>query len=380
MTVPVVRKRRFNPIRVVNPSGIGHLVPLNPNQDFVLLLSAAMDLQDIDYTSNFFDLKDTQDMRDGTHLFTFSQTYDLTQWASLGSIYLGEVIIIGKATASSLCVMLASDKSDVLTVVNPKGFEIKSQPHQIIEVVVYDNDHPSKWKCSITPGDDGVEYKQCGYQSILSNTDVHSLVERMKSQNEFVVFPRAFDEFNDREHHYWFELTQPSMKTVVGWKTDTYYGGRIVFEPTCVTDETPDPSVMHIYLNVRGRNRKKLNAQRRVPDGFENDRIGADDCVLLPLVGGAFDDVSTRRSSYVPTTPTYSPPSRKPYRQTQAPVQSVVVARARPFATEIILKERVFADTMDPLYFGATALDQSAVNMSLSAKSNYKWGTHDYCC
>ena len=152
-----------------------------------------------------------------------------------------------------------------------------------------------------------------------------------------------------------------------------------------MTEDTPDPSIMHIHLNVRGRNRKKLNAPRRIPEGltFENDGIGADDCVLLPMVS-TFDDVGTRRSSsyspHVPYSPTNTGSSPVNYRkQRTAPV---VIARARPFSTGIVLKERVIAATMDPLYLGTTAMDQAAVNMNLSAKQNKQsWGSsNDYCC
>lgn len=373
-----VKKRRFNPVRVVNPTGDNHLVPLKPNQDFLLLVSPFVDLQDMDYDSKFFDLAGTEQIRDGTQIFKFSQTYDLTQWCALGSVYLGEVVVVGKTIAASLCVVLSSEKTDVVTVINPQGTEIKAQPHQIIEVVLYDDAHPSKWRASTMPGDDGVEFVQTGYQSLPSDVDIHTLTERMRNTSEFIVFPRAFDEFSGREHHYWFELSEASKRTVSHWKTDTYVGGRIVFEPTCVIDGV-DPNVMRVSLNVRGRNRKRLHNSRRSP---EQDCYGADDCILLPIQGG-FDNIEDRipkfQSTYSPISSISTPVSGYLQPRKRTPSTTVVITpAARPLSTVVDLKEREIAETMDPLYIGTTAIDQTAVNMSLSPKNNGRhWSNHD---
>ena len=109
------KTKKYHPVRVVNPLSDNHLVHLHPNQGFMVLVSSWVGLVDIDYNSEFFTLADEEQLRDGTKIFHFSQKYDLTQWHRAGSVYLGEVMLVGAQICSSLCVSLESTKTDLFS-------------------------------------------------------------------------------------------------------------------------------------------------------------------------------------------------------------------------------------------------------------------------
>lgn len=347
---PVQQKvKKYSPVRVVNPVGDNHIVPLNPNQGFIVVISQWSVFKEFDYHSDYFTFREKEQLRDGTTILRFTPKYDLTQWAKMGSVYLGEVVVLSESVAASLCVVLSSKHTDVFTVVNPCGAEAKVHPHDILEVVVYDAAFHGKWDCKVTPGEQGVQYQQIGYESIMTSIGVKSLVNRMKTSNSFVVFPRSLEGFDGKEHHYWFEYDVLSKTKIAEWATDTYSGGCLIFEPSIAYGGSPSPSVLHVQLAVRRKNRNKLQCPKRLPDSLPFD-------IALPVVGRA----GARQAFGSGVYDSYQVQGHQSYRRQNNAASTYYNDSARPFQTVITIKERVVAVTADPLYVGTSIIDPSS--------------------
>lgn len=377
------KMKRYSPVRVVNPVGDNHLVPLHPNQGFVVVISSWNGLRDIDYSSQYFELRNTEHTRDGTTIFYFKQKYDLSQWATIGSVYLGEVVIVADGVAASLCVMLTSSTTDVVTVVNPCGAEVKIHPHQILEVVVYDSSFHGSWQCRAVAGYEDVQYRQIGYESILSSIEIRLLMMRIKQARNFIIFPRSLDTYEGREHHFWFEYEPTSLRKIESWKTGTYFGGRLIFEPALPT-EGISPSILHVQLNSRCRDRKKLWCPRRLPDSMPCDvkptsqgqgqaskrTIPIDDYDDFQrghepgVSGGGFGGGYGRFFSNVH------------HRNNNANVTTYNSA-SKPVCTKVTIKERLVPITADPLYIGATSMAFSEVTTTTTTVTHFRH-PHNY--
>ena len=367
---------KYSPVRVVNPLSDNHLVHLHPNQGFMVMISAWVGLVDVDYNSDFFDLSEEEKLRDGTRIFHFSQKYDLTQWYKAGSVYLGEVVLVGAQTCSSLCVSLESKKTDLFTVINPFGTELKIHPHQILEVVLYDKIFNGKWTCALQPGENGVMYRQVGYESICTSIEIHTLVEKLKTADNFIVFPRALD-YEGMEHHYWFEYDVPSIKQITKWRTGTYHGGRLIFSPGISTTDPPERNILHVNLSVRGKNRSKLVLPKRLPDSAPFDTVldvdndyalqdDDDDIIIGHVPGGASinGSPSPSRSGYGVNK--YYSNNNKQYN-----------LNVKPMVRNAEIQEKTIKEEDDPLFLGATTVQHTEDTYKLEQnKAMNGIGTH----
>lgn len=393
-------KKKHSPVRVVNPVGDNHVVCLHPNQPFLVLVSPWVGLVDMQFESDFFELAEEEKLRDGTVLMMFRQKFDLSSWAKVGSIYLGTVLIVGGHVAASLCVVLESSKTDVFTVVNPQGTEVKIHPHQLLEVVLYDDIYQGKWMAKCIPGEEDIQYRQCGYETIMATSVSHALADAVKPMSNFVVFPRACDNFTGREHHHWFEFDVTSTRKIAKWNTGTFKGGRIVFAPMTHENGAPEERILHVELSVRGKNRRKLMIPKRLPerlpDGLPCDTRmpGTDDedqTILLP----ADDPDNIYNNDYDDLMAGHSPDYRatdyrtNAYTQIHVPTSGkrrvnnncgTAFCTPRAFTTRVTIKERQVPETADPMLVGTTSVDQANIPAHLLTVAATKWDRfrHDY--
>lgn len=252
--------RRYSPVRIANPSTENHLVPIHPNQDFCIQLSSSYAVVDIDWHSKYFEMSTEERLPNGSRTITFKQTYDLTHWGRVSNLFLGEIIVMGETSVASLCVVLQSSnkiKSNLLTVVNPLGDEVKIEAHQIVEMVIHDpSQDTDQIKCSFLPGKEDLKYEQIGYETIESVSDMINGQHPIGNIDDiYCLFPRALHSYACREHHFWFRVDADSVTLLSAMKDGLYSGGRIAVEGQNKAGRATFLSSLNVCINIRQKNR-----------------------------------------------------------------------------------------------------------------------------
>lgn len=205
-----MRTKVYSPVKIQDPTE-GHLVPLKPNQGFVLSLKGQN--PDIECNSQFFrlDRKETVKGNDGClrTLVHFRQLYDLTEQSKYSQLYLGEIDIIADGRHATLHVFVhcAADLF-MLTVINPEFNFIKLYSGMTLRVILPDIDK-FNWKYTIVSGDKNIRFKEMN----------HVCYQPPK-------FKSICDETVIKEHHYWFRLDD---KALLKLDCGQYQAGKIVF-------------------------------------------------------------------------------------------------------------------------------------------------------
>lgn len=154
--------KKYNKVKVKDPSSDGYVVKLFPGQDFELVCTKkdSTDFINATLNSGFLILVDTVDHVDKI-VFTFKQKYDMTEWCNTSTTFIGNVKLLksidGVLSCVRLCVYCVSSnyiKENVVTVINPDDSLVKIESHQILHVVVFDNlnsnwsvDNPKSLTC-----------------------------------------------------------------------------------------------------------------------------------------------------------------------------------------------------------------------------------------
>lgn len=265
-----MKSNTYSPAQVSDPTSENHLVRLYPNQDLRVVLSQDSEDVQIFLTSRFLRLSREEQDKKGNRVYHFVQQYDLSEWAAVSSAYLGEVAILRKNSISSVCVMLEGQNAhnrDMITVVNPIGSEIKIEPHQVLEVVVFDcdGDFGDKWEYEIHTGDDEhkVQYQYIGKEVVYPSVQYKTYVNEDDLEDMTLVMPRSTKDTPIREHHFYFRCSYDSLVTLKNGSNGSMDGGKLCFHPKAkVEDETTTTPqfkfVLSLCMNVRDRNRGKM--------------------------------------------------------------------------------------------------------------------------
>lgn len=238
----------IKPIQIRNPKVEVATVRLRPNQDAWLSLSPEMDVREVDFESDFFSLSDECVEQGGVRTYIFSQKFDLTEWAAISTVYLGDIYLCRKKTISTISLFLDSPKSEVVTVINPKGTQLRLRPSQTLEVVIYSNKIGGDWVAKVKPGSCDISYTQRRHITI--NPQKFSC-HPDAFPDEFIPYPRILDV--NRQDHFWFKMNTFGMRVV--WPTGIYEAGSIWFGEK---DSSVTPSyAVHLNLKVKLKDRKK---------------------------------------------------------------------------------------------------------------------------
>lgn len=356
-------KKSFLPARVNNPTADWHSAPLCPNQDLIVTVSSWMKIVDLDFTSSYFTLDRTDELKDGTKIFYFKQLYDLTAWAALSNVYLGSITVVAEEYASTICVFLKSE-IDIMTVINPNGCEVKLPPHHILEVVLYDTENPMvTWNFNRNmpfPSNsinNNLNFKVLSHQTIASADDDKVWIRQSMLKDGFPCFPRAFDGFVGHEHHFWLRLADESEAEAEKLQTGTYRGSTLMFGYWKLGQESIRS--LHTVLNIRSTNRVKIGAPR-LPDSEPSD-IGIKKPKSAPTskhpgFAGGYAGYATGHSGYGG----YSH-YRPPYTNTTTTTTTYHQQPGNPLAVTVVLRLRALAQEVDPLFYGTKSIDISQV-------------------
>ena len=241
-------------IQVKNPLAESTVVKLHPNQSLKLSLSKEIGVLDIDFDSNFFVLDEDVTDDSGIRHLLFSQKYDLTEWASMSSIYLGEVFILRENACTSLCVILDSkSKANILSIIAPRASQLKLRPTQILEIILYDEESKipnyTRWESVSVAGAFGIKFEEIK-SAIIYPPSFNAKSWKDGWDDGLVPHPRVIDAA--LEYHYWFK---PSLDESTVWPSGSYAAGRIVMVGQSTNGSVSTNSV-NLTVRIKSKDRK----------------------------------------------------------------------------------------------------------------------------
>lgn len=314
--------KTYSPAQVTDPASENHLIRLYPNQDLRVVLSQDSEDVQVFLTSEYLRLSREETDKKGNHVYHFVQQYDLTEWANISSAYLGEVAVLRKDRIASVCIMLEGQDAhnkNMVTVINPIGSEIKIEPHQVLEVVVFDCEGQAEdtWDYEIHIGDDDqkIQYEYIGKEVVYPTVQYRTYVNEDDLGDMTLVMPRATKDMPMREYHFYFRCSYDTLQKLKAGTNGAYDGGKLCFTPRSkIAEQQSGPTqfkfVLNLSMNVRDRNRNKMFDTLFFPKQFhivstpQCLRNAASESAIYPKreSGGS--------TSRVVTSTTYQKPSR----------------------------------------------------------------------
>lgn len=205
--------KQYAPARVINPTSLQHLVKLQPGQGFILSLDKKIyNDPKIEILCDNLDIV-VADKKEG--VYTFVQRKNLDDWSVYSSCMLGEVWIECEDSLSKLVVVqdcLNPEKADHITVINPDHCDIRVQPHNIMELVLYDKEfgYQDEWNWKWRPAMDGMVVEEIGSDTLglYSWYEFHEYMEIDPPHHRYARFPRTSVKENQfcRQHHFWLRF------------------------------------------------------------------------------------------------------------------------------------------------------------------------------
>lgn len=205
--------REYYPLCVRDPRSMYHLVRIRPNQDLAILLSKEkFSSPELEIASSYLSVNHASEDANN-RVFRLAQTDSIRTWSQYSSTYLGEVWITHEHGISRLLVIqdcTNPQKTNLITVVNPKGFDLRVFPHNIMEFILYEPSFgcTADWEWIWKPKFDCVKICCLGedtkglhpnrmYQSFESPSDQYAKLAR------FDVSPT---EHYRQQQHFWFRF------------------------------------------------------------------------------------------------------------------------------------------------------------------------------
>lgn len=260
--------KKYSAVQVVDPSGDGHLAKVYPGQELKVVLSKETKGVEVFLSSDYLKMKEVATDKNDNTVYTFYQLYDLTSWSKLSATYLGEITLLTKDMVSSVCVMLEGHtfhNQNILTVVNPIGNQIKVEPQQVLEVVIYDEDclTDDVWDYEIVCGNIGekiIEYDYIDNEIVYPAVNYKSFMKESETLSDFtLIMPRCVARMPIREYHFFFKVDYNSLSTLQEMENGSYDGGKIYFYPKNKENEDPVfKNSINLNINLRQRNRETV--------------------------------------------------------------------------------------------------------------------------
>lgn len=242
-----------DPIRILDPLAAATVVKLHPQQQLWLALSPKLGVKEVDFDSRFFFLNRDFLSEDTVHTYVFEQKFDLSDWAKISCMYLGEIYIMRKDICACLSVILDSRfRPNILTIVNPISTQIKLRPNQILEIVALEPTigETTHWDITVIPGSFGIKYEEIKDAVICPRSFNLACLDSIEDQ--LLPYPRVDDV--GIEHHFWFKVRMESAFT---WPSGLYDAGRIRLHGQTLSGKILTNGV-DLNLRVKTKDRRAL--------------------------------------------------------------------------------------------------------------------------
>lgn len=206
--------KSYSPIRVKNPTSLQHVVRVQPGQSIIVRLDlTAYPEPRVTTTSPYLAVL-SDAISDGWYQAEIAHPDWVKSWAHYSGAFLGDVWIESKNIGARLEVMLECctvGKGRMVTVVNPDCVDVRFRPHNIIEIICFDQrfGDQDEWEWYFNPlFDVGVE--QIGYNRLSLNAwrQFYEFEGGDAPEHAYARLPRTESAENPwcRQHHFWFRF------------------------------------------------------------------------------------------------------------------------------------------------------------------------------
>lgn len=260
-------QKNYSPVQVRNPTSLQHLATIRPGQGLELRLDHDMYPGEIKVEISGDHLVfENQDVTNPKRtLYRVEHDLFVYDWSEFSHSMLGEVWIDSKDRLSKIIVVMESlnvEKMRTLTVCNPDCCDIRIKPHNIIEVVLCDQEFSGndEWVWEWRPTID-LEIEEIGYRSLNLYTWKQFASYDMDSPNFLYARHPRFEVGRDvqpwtRQHHFWFRFDKSILDIIdkdlglnrVGDLKFTGYSNRYRKQNTDIREYN-----MSVYTNLRGK-------------------------------------------------------------------------------------------------------------------------------
>ena len=208
----------MKPIKVKNPTSMQHIVRIKSGQYVQLHLDENIfpnhEIR-ISPSDNIFIGEQERSENYSTYLIFLND--NIKKWADYSSVYLGEIWIDSKKESSRLLILMESSndlKSNFITTINPDYLDIRINPGDIIEVILFNvnSERSYNWDWSFNPKTEcNVEFlgtSDLDLQICLLNNHLIDCPELL-----YASFPRIDIKKNTnlKQKHFWFRFDKKML-------------------------------------------------------------------------------------------------------------------------------------------------------------------------
>lgn len=276
-----MKLKKYNPVKVVDPFTDGHAVRLQSCQAFQLILTKnSNEFYDVELNSEYLIIEKIERVFNNgieKEIYFISQKYDLSSWAKISNVFLGNVIVSRKQQTESvpvgyqICVYLNcvnESKQKVVTVINPNNHLIKIEPSSLLEIVIFGKD-AGRWSL--------MSIEEIGCYCIRSETvyndipdvydanltfcpeprNVSFAINPLLEESKFCVTQQELHKAIDKcskEYHFWVHLDVKSVRKASTTPNGNYSMGNIKFSCKNEEDVVVKELFSELMLSLRHSN------------------------------------------------------------------------------------------------------------------------------
>lgn len=262
----------YSPVQVRNPTSLQHLATIRPGQGLEFRLDHDMYPGEIGLhvSGDHLILENIDVTNPNRTIYRVEHDLFVYDWAEFSHSILGEVWIDSKERLSKVIVVMESlntEKMRTMTVCNPDAYDIRIKPHNVIEVVLYEQDFSGndEWTWEWLPTLD-LEIEEIGYRNLNFFTWKQFSSYNIDSPEFLYARHPRFEVSRDvqpwsRQHHFWFRFDKSILDIIdkdfgitrVGDLKFTGYSNRYRKQCTDIKQYN-----MSVYANLRGKFKKMV--------------------------------------------------------------------------------------------------------------------------
>ena len=266
-------QKHYSPVQVRNPTSLQHLATIRPGQGLELYLDHDLFPGEINLqlSSKHLVLENIDVTNPKRTRYTIEHDLFVYDWSEFSHSLLGEVWIDAHDRLAKVIVVMDSlntDKMRTLTVCNPDCIDIRIKPHNIMEVVLCEQDFSGndEWTWEWQPTLD-LELEEIGYRNLNLYTWKQFASYDMDSPSFLYARHPRFEVGRDvqpwtKQHHFWFRFDKSILDIMgkdfginrVGDLKFTGYSNRYRKQNTDISEYR-----MSVYVDLRSKFKERVS-------------------------------------------------------------------------------------------------------------------------
>lgn len=289
------KSNKMSTLKIKNPKN-DSIIYVHPCQEISLELSFPDNpIEDDDWNVNIYSdylAMTSSGVFNQSKIYKFTQLYDLTSWSKVSSVQIAEIFIQWKGlkrdkyTNHTIYVVLQGQKAeqrDVVTVINPICAGVRIGPHQLLEVIVFENNtksttinHTDTIDFCIEPDKPYLEIEKIATKHVthvLENAQYRDLNEDPYFINRHIlslpVNPRLTDgsplnpvcrrvpTCTYQATHFFYRIARHCIPDIQNLANGIYKASEVLI----ASEENTEPECsLDVYIGIKGLHKPKLRA------------------------------------------------------------------------------------------------------------------------